>query len=161
MHWFILLGIGLAAGLIIAFLIFWLLALSLKKARPVDFDKGASLMKLLRSDIFEHVEAMQNNPDRFAKTLNIKKRESMDMPDNLLCAEHNFAEIFEHDGVVHNLTVCLSEESAKLLAGRHVLEQAANHLGSDWFDVIIDGSFKSKREVYDVLDSAYDYVAAK
>jgi len=168
-HWFVLLGIGIAAGLIVTLLVILiLLQIFRRRAIPeitaADFTAEADVVELFslsRCDVMDHVEAMQNNPDRFIKKPDIQERDADDKPDYLLCTERCFAIVFERNDVVHNLAVRLSKETAELLAERHQLERASYLSDDDWFNLTIDCSFRNKREVYAIINAAYDYVFTK
>jgi len=92
-----------------------------------------------------------------------KEREEEELPDYLLCGERCYAIVFERNDGVHNIAVRLSDEVSSLLGEHHLLERASylSDNEKDWYNLTIDQSFKNKKEVYAILNSAYDYVLAR
>jgi len=172
-HWLVLLGLGLAFGLIVTLLAVWILTRIFRRrvasevaaadatvaAVPAAVPEDAvELFSLSRLDVMDHVEIMQGNQERFAVPPAVRERESENLPDYLLCTERCFTIVFERNDVVHNLAVRLSAEAAELLAERHLLERASYLSENDWYNLAIDCSFRNKREVYAIINVAYDYV---
>jgi len=116
------------------------------------------LFLLSRQDVLDHVEEMRAKPERFLLAPNVKERETENLPDYLKCGEICFSIVFERNDCVHNIAVRLDEERAKGHGELHPVEHAGYLSGDDWYNLAIDQSYKSKREVYEILDASYDYV---
>jgi len=166
----ILLIVGIIIGLAIAFGVTMLLISriaerksTIKKVGVVKQlpPKKMELFLLSRYNIMEHIEAMQTNSARFVITPNIKKREKKTSPDHLLCGKCCFGIVFEHNDYVHNIGVRLNSNTASILSERHSLASTRYLSNEDWYNLAIDNTFKTKKEVYKILNMAYDYVSTK
>ena len=163
--------IGIPIGLLLAFVITMLFLLAFKKSRTkvvtntvVEYVAATvELFSLSRYDVMDHVETMRNEPARFVMSPVFREREKEELPDYLLCGERCFAIVFERNDVVHNIAVRLSDEVATLLKEHHLIERVSylSDNEKDWYNLTIDQSFKNKKEVYGILNSAYDYVLAR
>jgi len=120
--------------------------------------QNVELFLLSRYDIIDYVEEMSNNTERFILTPNVKERETENLPDYIRCGEVCFAVVFERNDCVHNIAVRLDSTMAQLLGELHPVEHASYLTGNDWYNLSIDQSYKSKREVYKILNDSYDYV---
>ena len=116
------------------------------------------LFLLSRQDVLDHIEEMRAKPKRFLLAPNINERETENLPDYLKCGEICFSIVFERNDCVHNIAVRLDEETAKAHGELHPVEHTGYLSGNDWYNLAIDQSYKSKREVYEILDASYDYV---
>ncbi|MCL2371076.1 MAG: hypothetical protein FWC80_07620 [Firmicutes bacterium] len=167
--WALLFIIGFPVGLLLAVGITMLLLLMFRRpssevAATVEYVPAeVVLFSLSRYDVMDHVESMQKDSVRFVVPPVFKEREEEENPDYLLCGERCFAIVFERSDVVHNIAVRLSDEVATLLGEHHTIERASymSDNEKDWYNLTIDQSFKNKKEVYGILNSAYDYVLTK
>jgi len=116
------------------------------------------LFILSRQDVLDHVEAMQGNSERFPIAPGVKERETEHLPDYIKCGEICFSIIFERSDCVYNIAVRLDAETANSLGEKHPVEHASYLSGDDWYNLSVDQSYKSKREVYQILNASYDYV---
>jgi len=119
------------------------------------------LFSLSRADVFDHVSVMEGNPERFPIAPDIKERKEEEYPDYIKCRGRCFTIVFETGDYVHNLAVRLDEETARSLSEKHSIEHATYLKGEDWYNLEIDQSFKSKYEVYHIIDLAYGYILTR
>jgi len=118
------------------------------------------LFSLSRYDVLDHIEAMRIDPIRFVIPPDVKEQQAEDFPDYLQCGEICFGVVFERNGCVHNIAVRLDKATAKALRKQHIVDTASYLSGDDWYNLPIDQTYESKREVYRIIDDAYDYIYA-
>jgi len=114
----------------------------------------------LRRDAMDHIMHMRTLPERFPIHPDFEGKTVGSMPDYLICGDRVFALMFERNEVVLNFTVRLSPESAKRNKLHHTLTEAVYPYGGDWYDIVVDNSFESKKEVYKLLEESYDYTVS-
>jgi len=69
--------------------------------------------------------------------------------------------MYERGGVI-KFKLRLDDETAAKAAEEHTaFAKALFPKGDNWYDLVIDGSFCSKKEVYDILDASFAFVLAK
>jgi len=119
---------------------------------------------LSREDVLDYIEDMakalqeqEENPVLPAALLRKKKH----FCDSLRCGEWCFALMYERFNVI-KLTLRLDAETAGKIAAEHTAFRIALFpKGEFWYDLIVDSSFVSKREVYDIIDAAYAFVLGR
>ena len=119
------------------------------------------LFSLSRTDVFDHVDVMRLSSERFPVAPEVKERKTESLPDYLKCRQRCFTVVFESGDYVYNLAVRLDAETAAGLSQRHSIAHATYLTGEDWYNLEIDQSFRSKYEVYHIIDLAYGYVLTR
>jgi len=131
-------------------------SVAVEKTEPVT--DIVELFLLSRQDVIDRVDAMRENAERFLLAPSLKERETENLPDYIKCGEICFSIVFELNDCVHNIAVRLDAATATALGEEHPVEHAGYLSGDDWYNLVIDQSYKGKREVYRILDASYDYV---
>ena len=73
---------------------------------------------LSRTDVFDHIDNMCDNPVRFPVLPDIKEKTNVKLPDYLQCEERCFGLMFERNDLVFNFILRMSEETVKRYQGR-------------------------------------------
>jgi hypothetical protein len=112
---------------------------------------------LSREDVLDYMDDMwqklSNGGDLILPSVIERKKKYT--PDVLRCGEWCFSLMYEKSKVI-KLIVRVDEKTATEIAKKHpTFKTAAFPGGEGWYDLIVDQSFKSKQEVYDILDAAY------
>ena len=111
--------------------------------------------KITRKEIIEDTKEI-GNPD-----ITIIERPAPQVPVSLKYKGKTYALLYGTDmGVI--MVVKLYDEYADSLAVRHPqIRRGKFPAGANWYYVPVDGAFKDKKAVYDVLNTAYEFVLAK
>ncbi|GHV00677.1 hypothetical protein FACS1894211_08570 [Clostridia bacterium] len=126
-----------------------------------ESEKPARLFTLSREDVFDHAEDMNNDRVRFPVPANIKEKTHAKLPDYLRCGERCFGLMYERDDLVFSFILRMDAELAKTVSERHPIKRSKFPGGDNWYKLVIDASYKSKRGVYKLLDECYEYVWRK
>lgn len=110
---------------------------------------------LKRENVFEYIGKMYGKQLNYYVQPAVKMKANHELPDYLMCGERCFGIIFERDGRVFHLILRLSEESAKRFGERYRVSRAAFQSGMNWYSITIDQSYKSKDEIYKILEESY------
>ena len=133
---------------------------AVKEEKPVKREMpDAQLFSLSRDDVFDHIEDMRENPGRFPKLPNVKEKTDDAMPDYLRCGERCFGLMYERNELVFNFVLRLSDDAAKRYGEYHSVQ--SSDLGENWYNLVADQSFESKKEIYQILDESYDFTLRK
>jgi predicted DNA-binding protein (MmcQ/YjbR family) len=116
---------------------------------------------LSREDVLDYIEDTALNKEKYPISADAKVKAKKHFPDSLLCGEWCFGLMYEKDSVIKFKLRFDKETAIKLIQEYTSFSPATFPGGEDWYDLIIDASFTSKREVFSVLDKAYDYVFKK
>jgi len=130
-----------------------------KKKSKAGGPSKAKLFSLSYNDVCDHINEMKINPERFPKLPNIKERANDILPYYLCCGERTFGLMFERKELVFMFLLRLSEDAAKYYKVYHTLE--SSDLGENWYSLVIDQTFESKKDVYQVLNESYHFVLKK
>lgn len=119
---------------------------------------------LSREDVLDRADDMKKAllaAGEEAVLPNVVYRKKNHFCDSLHCGEWCFALMYERANVI-KLTLRLDKATAERLAAKYTaFRPALFPKGEFWYDLIVDSSFESKREVYDILDDAYAFVLGK
>lgn len=138
----------------------------------IALDAPAYKFKISRQDILDFVESMnyelisdgqinskkKKNEYKFPVMTDIRERTNDKGFDSLKCGKWTFALLKEKKDVL-KLTARMNEEMANhMRASGHEAVRSLFPKGEYWYDVVIDTSFDSKREVYSYLEEWYFFV---
>jgi len=78
--------------------------------------------------------------------------------DSLHCGEWCFGLMYERENVI-KFTLRLSEKQAEEILAEHTaFATALFPKGENWYDLIVDQSFSSKKDVYTILEASFAFV---
>jgi|GEM_PF-2445668 len=78
--------------------------------------------------------------------------------DSLHCGVWCFGLMYEKENVI-KFTLRLSEKQAEEIGAKHTaFRKALFPKGENWYDLIVDQSFSSKKEVYSILEASFAYI---
>jgi predicted DNA-binding protein (MmcQ/YjbR family) len=113
---------------------------------------------LSREDVVDYVFNTIGNTKRYPVPQKIVFKKSKHSCDALYCGAWCFGMVHEHGHVIR-LTLRMTEELAARLNEKYTSFKPAAFLkGDNWYDLIVDASFGSKKEVYEILNDCYDTI---
>jgi len=124
------------------------------------FYTKADHLNLLRGDVLEHVSDMRMNGNRFFLTTGLTKTDEY-MPDCLMCRDYVFGLMFSYGEHIYDAVLRMSPEMAERYGRKHKLRPSLFPFEDDWYLLFLDGSFKTKRELYQIIYECYDYALTR
>ncbi|GHU98097.1 hypothetical protein FACS1894211_01280 [Clostridia bacterium] len=110
---------------------------------------------LSRADVFDRLEDMAANEQRFSQPVIVQKRKKSYLPDYLFCGDRLFGMIWQKRKVL-KFTLRLDDEGAQRLKKEHVLaRRPVLAVKGDWMEVVVDSTFDSKEDACALLKKAY------
>lgn len=118
---------------------------------PADFT-------ITRQDILDYMDEMEYDPRRYPLKGSYKLKNKIYFPDSLLCKNKGIGFLYEKkDGI--KLIIRVEDQYADALSAVYDTCYISKFpKGKNWFAIVIDNSFRSKQEVFQILDNSYDYV---
>jgi len=131
------------------------------KKAGAEFVVPALRFTLSREDVIDFITDMRESlsMDEEKPVLpSIAFRKKKHYCDSLYCGEWCFGLMYERGNVI-KFTLRLSKTQAdEVLAGHTAFKPALFPKGDNWYDLIIDQSFSSKKEVYTILEASFAFV---
>ena len=119
----------------------------------------ASTFRLSREDVLDRMDEMADDRYDYPVLANVRLRSSDRAPDSLRCGVWTFAVMSESKGGIIKFMARMSQNYYKELKKDHPsIEVTAFANGNDWYKVIIDSTYYTKKEVFMMLDNWYAYV---
>lgn len=130
-------------------------------AKADKSEAGPFRFKLSREDVLDYLTKMDADREKFPVETLVSVRKKDYTPDGLYCGDWCFALLYEKKDVI-KLVLRLDAAFASDLAKENPSVYAAEFPhGGEWTNVIADSNFKSKKEIYRLLENAYKYVLKK
>jgi len=127
------------------------------EAAQTESTPAHQFFTLSRSDVLDHIEVMCTNPSRFPVAAGIQEKKLLKLPDYLLCGHRCFGVMFERNELIFHFILRMNDDIAAVLSKYHSVQRADVLSGKNWYSLIIDNSFKSKREVLSIINDCYDF----
>ncbi len=122
----------------------------------------APAFRLSREDVLDRMDEMAEDKYDYPVPANVRLRSSDRAPDSLRCGVWTFAVMSESKGGIIRFFARMDEGYYKELKKDHVSIEPSAFAGSnDWYKVIIDGTYFTKKEVFMMLDNWYAFVMNK
>ncbi|MCL2821574.1 MAG: bacteriohemerythrin [Firmicutes bacterium] len=115
------------------------------------------LFTLSRIDALDYVDGMVSDQQRYPVKPFVKEKSEDSGSDFILAGDVCYSIMYSKDDLVFNFILRLDAKTADEIATTHVIRRESFVRGSDWYNLIIDRTFKKKQEVYDILDKSYFY----
>ena len=112
---------------------------------------------LSRTDVFNRIDNMCDDPSRFPVLPDVKEKTKAKLPDYLQCEERCFGLMFERNDIAFRFILRMSKETVKRCEKIRPVQHMAFFPGGNWYSMIVDQSYESKREIYRILDECYDF----
>lgn len=116
---------------------------------------------LSREDVIDYVDDMAENSERFPVTPKLTQKSKKHYCDTLYCGQWCFGLMYERSSVIKFTLRMDGEFAAEIDKNHTAFKVALFPKGEAWYDLVVDSSFGSKREVFDILDKCYDFVLAR
>jgi predicted DNA-binding protein (MmcQ/YjbR family) len=121
-------------------------------------DVPALAFLLTREDVLDYLDKMKEDSKRFPVEPYADLRQKRHLPDVLKCGVWTFAMVYEKDDVIKFITRMDDSFQQELTKSHTGTKVSLFPKGDNWYDVIVDGSYVSKNEVFHILDRCYDFV---
>ncbi|MCL2630796.1 MAG: carboxypeptidase regulatory-like domain-containing protein [Firmicutes bacterium] len=121
-----------------------------------------SMFKLSREDILDKMDEMSSDRLDFPVEANVRERTSEKGCDSLRAGAWTFAVMYESKAGIIKFMARMDEAYALSLIKDHPSVEASSFGdGENWYKVIIDSTYLSKKEVLLMLDNWYAFVVGK
>jgi len=122
---------------------------------------GATGSCVTRDDVAEHIRDMLGDGERFMITPRFKEKADKHLPCYLLCGSRYYGLMFDRNGRVCFLLRMSLETATHCVKLRRTIMPADVAFGDDWYMLAVNGAFKEKSELFDLLDDCYEYTLNK
>ncbi|MCL2061888.1 MAG: hypothetical protein FWH03_04600 [Firmicutes bacterium] len=113
---------------------------------------------LSREDVIDYIQDMAVDGQRFPIIPVVLNKKKKHHADPLYCGKWCFGLLYERAHVIR-LILRADEAFGKSLEEKYTAVKRTRFFKSnDWYNVIVDASFGTKKEVYDIIEKCYAYV---